>query len=121
MDIIQASRALAALSQETRLETFRLLVRAGIEGLPAGEIARAQAIPHNTMSSHLAILAAAGLISSQRQGRSIIYRTDFEGTRELLAFLVEDCCQGQPEVCGPVLDSILPDCCDKPTTKGAKS
>ncbi len=111
MEITTATRALGALSQETRLETFRLLVRAGIEGMAAGDIARVMDIPHNTMSSHLSILANANLIESRREGRSIIYSVDFDGTRDLLSFLVEDCCQGRPEVCAPVLDSVLPGCC----------
>jgi DNA-binding transcriptional ArsR family regulator len=111
MEINTATRALGALSQETRLETFRLLVRAGIEGMAAGDIARVMDIPHNTMSSHLSILANANLIESRRDGRSIIYSVDFDGTRDLLSFLVEDCCQGRPEVCAPVLDSVLPGCC----------
>jgi ArsR family transcriptional regulator len=111
MDTNQATKALGALSQETRLETFRLLVRAGIEGMAAGEIARALDIPHNTMSSHLSILANSGLIDSRRDGRSIIYSVNFDGTRDLLSFLVEDCCQGRPEVCAPLLDSVLPGCC----------
>jgi DNA-binding transcriptional ArsR family regulator len=79
--------------------------------MAAGEIARALDIPHNTMSSHLSILANAGLIDSRRDGRSIIYSVNFDGTRDLLSFLVEDCCQGRPEVCAPLLDSVLPGCC----------
>lgn len=111
MEIITASRALSALSQETRLETFRLLVRCGDDGLPAGDIARALEIPHNTMSSHLAILSNAGLVNSRREGRSIIYSIDFAGVRHLMSFLMEDCCQGRPEVCGPALDSVIAGCC----------
>ncbi len=111
MDIKQATRALAALSQETRLGTFRLLVRIGAEGMAAGEIARTLVIPHNTLSTHLSILVNAGLVVSRREGRSIVYRVNFDGTRDLLSFLVEDCCQGRPEVCAPVLDSVLPGCC----------
>ena len=97
MEINDATRSLAALSQQTRLEAFRLLIRAGTEGMAAGEIARALETPHNTLSTHLTVLANAGLVESRRDGRSIIYRVNFNGTRELLAFLVEDCCQGQPE------------------------
>jgi len=111
MDISTATRALGALSQETRLASFRLLVRSGPEGMAAGEIARALDIPHNTLSSHLSNLVNAGLVSSHRQGRSIIYRVDFDGTRRLLSFLMEDCCRGRPEVCAPVLDAVLPGCC----------
>lgn len=111
MDVTAATRALSALSQPTRLETFRLLVRCGDDGLPAGEIARALEVPHNTMSSHLSILANAGLVGSRREGRSIIYAIEFAGVRALMAFLMEDCCQGRPEVCRPALDSVLADCC----------
>lgn len=116
MEINTAVRSLAALAQESRLATFRLLVRAGDEGMPAGAIARALDIPHNTLSTHLAALANAGLIRSQRQGRSIIYSVDFDGTRALLAFLLEDCCQGAPELCTPILDSVLADCCKPAAT-----
>jgi DNA-binding transcriptional ArsR family regulator len=108
MDANTATRAFGALAQDSRLEAFRLLVRAGEDGLPAGEIARALAIPHNTLSSHLAILANAGLVASRRDGRSIIYRIDFEGTRALLAFLMEDCCQGRPDICAPLLACVQP-------------
>lgn len=111
MEMFTATRALGALAQETRLAAFRLLVRCGAEGLPAGEIARALDIPHNTLSTHLGILTGAGLVVSRREGRSIIYRADFIGMRQLLAFLMEDCCQGRPEVCAPALDALMPDCC----------
>ncbi len=114
-----AVQSLGALAQESRLEAFRLLVRSGDEGLAAGEIARALEIPHNTLSSHLSILVNAGLLKSRRESRSIIYSVDFDGTRKLLSFLMEDCCQGNPEVCMPVLESLLPGCCDT-TSNGAK-
>ncbi len=111
MELSSAGRALGALSQETRLAAFRLLVRAGKDGIAAGEIARALSVPHNTLSSHLAILVNAGLAGSRREGRSVIYRVDLDGTRALLSFLVEDCCQGRPEDCAPALESVLPACC----------
>ncbi len=111
MDIKTATSALGALSQESRLEVFRLLIRQGIQGLAAGEIARTLDIPHNTMSSHLAIMANAGLVKSRRDGRSVIYSIDFDGTRELLAYLMEECCQGRPEVCSPLLDNVLAGTC----------
>ncbi|WP_405226128.1 ArsR/SmtB family transcription factor [Lentisalinibacter sediminis] len=111
MEITAATRSLAALAQDSRLSTFRLLVRAGGEGMPAGAIAQALDIPHNTLSTHLATLTNAGLIRPRREGRSIIYSVNFDGTRALLGFLLEDCCQGAPEVCTPVLDSVLADCC----------
>ncbi len=119
METTAAVQALGALAQESRLKAFRLLVRSGDEGMAAGEIARTLEIPHNTLSSHLSILANAGLIKSRRESRSIIYSVDFDGTLDLLAFLVEDCCQGNPDVCMPVLESVLPGCCDT-TSSGAK-
>jgi DNA-binding transcriptional ArsR family regulator len=79
--------------------------------MAAGEIARALAVPHNTMSAQLAILSRAGLVTSRRDGRSIIYAVDSDGTRQLLAFLVEDCCRGRPEVCEPLIASALAACC----------
>jgi len=118
MDILTASRALGALSQESRLRAFRLLVKSGRDGIAAGKIAASLDIPHNTMSTHLATLVNAGLVVSRRESRSIIYSIDFDGTRDLLAFLVEDCCQGQPEVCLPVLESVLPGCCAPAPTRG---
>jgi len=118
MELSKTIKALGALAQESRLHAFRLLVRSGPEGLAAGEIARALDVPHNTLSSHLAILVNAGLVDSHRQSRSIIYRIDFEGTRELLSFLMQDCCQGRPELCAPVLDSMLPGCCATTNTNG---
>ena len=110
MDISTTVKALGALAQESRLNAFRLLVQSGPDGLAAGEIARRLEIPHNTLSSHLAILSNAGLLTSHRQSRSIIYRIDFDGTRDLLSFLMQDCCQGPPELCSPVLDSLLSSC-----------
>lgn len=111
MDIRAATVTLGALAQESRLQVFRLLLEAGADGLPAGEIARNVGIPHNTMSSHLGILQQSGLVRSERRGRSIIYAVDLAGVRELLAFLLQDCCQGRPEVCSPLLDAVLPACC----------
>lgn len=110
MDMTAAVRAFAALAQPRRLESFRLLVRAGAEGMPAGDIARAVGVPHNTMSSHLSVLTHAGLVGSRRDGRSIIYAIDFDGVRALMAYLMEDCCGGRPEVCVPALDSLLSGC-----------
>ena len=118
MDISNTVKALGALAQESRLRAFRLLVNSGRDGIAAGEIARRLQIPHNTLSSHLSILSNAGLVTSRRESRSIIYRVDFDGTRALLAFLMEDCCQGQPELCSPLLDSLLPGACARPDTNG---
>ena len=95
-----AVAALAALGQPTRLSIFRLLVRKEPEGLSAGAIADAVGCPHNTLSTHVAILARAGLVNGKREGRTITYRADAAGTRALIAFLVTDCCGGRPELCG---------------------
>jgi ArsR family transcriptional regulator len=107
MEIKNAVAALAALAQESRLATFRLLIQAGDDGLPAGRIAEAIGIPHNTLSSHLGTLSNSGLLRSRREGRRIIYTVDFDAARRLLGFLLEDCCQGSPELCDPALDSVL--------------
>ena len=92
--------ALAALAQETRLEVFRLLVREGPGGLPAGEIAGRLGVAPATLSFHLGQLERAGLLGARRVSRRIFYAVDLEGTRELFAYLTEDCCQGRPELCG---------------------
>ncbi|WP_251977422.1 ArsR/SmtB family transcription factor [Salinicola avicenniae] len=110
METQDALDGFAALSQQTRLEAFRLLIRHEPAGLAAGEIARLLAVPHNTMSAHLAVLARAGLIVSQRQSRSIIYRAHLAEVGELIGFLVSDCCAGHPEVCAS-LQSAASDCC----------
>lgn len=121
MDISDAAKALSAISQESRLKAFRLLVRSGVDGLAAGRIAEALDIPHNTMSTHLSTLVNAGLVNSRRESRSIIYSIDFEGTRALFTFLMEECCEGNPRVCLPALESLLPRCCDSTRFSGAKS
>jgi ArsR family transcriptional regulator, arsenate/arsenite/antimonite-responsive transcriptional repressor len=100
MDERLAIEALAGLAQEHRLRVFRLLVREGPGGLPAGQIAERLGIPASTLSSHLAQLERAGLLRSRREQRRIIYAVDLDGIRRLLAFLIEDCCQGRPELCG---------------------
>lgn len=110
MDTEAATVALAALSQATRLETFRLLVRHEPAGLPAGEIARQLAVPQNTMSAHLAVLTRAGLAVSERHSRSIIYRADLNRLTELMLFLVKDCCGGRAELCAPLIAALTP-CC----------
>jgi ArsR family transcriptional regulator len=102
--------ALGALAQTTRLDTFRLLVRHEPDGLPAGEIARQLDVPQNTMSAHLGILSRAGLVKSERQSRSIIYRADLDTLRVLTLYLVKDCCAGKPELCVPLVAELVP-CC----------
>ena len=102
MESEQAIVALAALAQSTRLGVFRLLVKHEPDGLAAGDIARAIAVPQNTMSAHLAILARAGLVKSERKSRSIIYRANLTTFQDLTSFMVEDCCGGRTELCAPV-------------------
>lgn len=89
-------RALAALAQEHRLAAFRLLVQAGSEGMPAGAIADALAVPASSMSFHLAQLTNAGLIAQRRQSRSLIYTADYAAMNGLMAYLTENCCAGVP-------------------------
>ena len=106
MDMNHALETLDALSQETRLSAFRLLVRAGPSGLPAGDIAVQLNSRQNTMSTHLKQLNQAGLIDSRRDGRSVIYTANYATARELILFLTEDCCAGHAEVCGPLARSL---------------
>ena len=110
MEQKQALACLAALAQETRLAIFRLLVQQGPVGMPAGEIAQRLAVPAPTLSFHLKELERAGLIGSTRRQRQILYATNYAGTRALLDFLMHDCCQGHPEICGRVDPSACADC-----------
>jgi DNA-binding transcriptional ArsR family regulator len=102
MESETAVKRLSALAQGSRLEVFRLLVKAGPEGVAAGDIARTLDITPNTLSAQLNVLANAGLITNQREGRSIIYAARYEAMSDLLLYLMEDCCQGRPEVCAPL-------------------
>lgn len=116
MDTETATSALAALSQPTRLETFRLLVRHEPDGLPAGEIARSLGVPQNTMSAHLAVLTRAGIATAQRQSRSIIYRADISRAQELIVFLFKDCCGGDVALCAPLMANLSA-CCPSPEAR----
>jgi DNA-binding transcriptional ArsR family regulator len=102
MESLTAIKRLSALAQDSRLAVFRLLVKAGPNGIAAGEIARSLGITPNTLSAQLTVLGNAGLVASRREGRSIIYVADYDSMSELLVYLMEDCCQGRPEVCGPL-------------------
>jgi DNA-binding transcriptional ArsR family regulator len=97
---------LNALSHSGRLDIFRLLVGAGGEGLNAGEIASALDLRPNTLSAHLTMLSSASLIRSQREGRNIRYFAEMSAMRELLGYLLQDCCGGNPDIVKPALDSI---------------
>jgi DNA-binding transcriptional ArsR family regulator len=116
MEEKQALAALAALSQESRLRAFRLLVRAPPTGKPAGEIADELGVPSPTLSFHLKELLHAGLVVDRRQGRSIIYSLNVAVVRSLLGFLLEDCCQGRPELCQPptARGTATDGCCPPP-------
>ena len=106
MEAIQAVAALSALAQTHRLAVFRLLVQEGPNGLAAGEVAGRIGVPPSTLSHHLAQLEHAGLLRSWRVRRNIFYALDVEGTRRLIAFLTEDCCAGQLEICGYGADAL---------------
>jgi ArsR family transcriptional regulator len=110
MDREDVILGLTALAQPTRLDAFQLLVKHEPDGLPAGEIARRLAVPHNTMSTHLAILTRAGLIGAERHSRTIVYRARLQGFRALATYLLKDCCGGHPEVCAPLITDLAP-CC----------
>jgi len=101
MEKIDAVVALSALAQDSRLDVFRLLVEAGPDGMPAGEIAEALGLAPNTLTFHFDRLRAAGLVSVRRDGRSMIYAARFETMNALVGFLTDNCCGGQPERCLP--------------------
>ena len=113
MESIEAIAIFAALSQPTRLAVFRLLMQHEPDGLAAGDIARQLVVPQNTKSSHLAVLARAGLIAAERNGRSIAYRAELQRVREITTFLVRDCCDGRPDLCEPVIADLTPCCSPK--------
>ncbi len=114
MDSLDALSAFSALSQQTRLDVFRLLVKAGADGMLSGELGEELKVRQNTMSANLTILLNAGLLRNERQGRAIRYFADLDTMRGLLAFLMEDCCGGRPEICQPVIDEIACACQEKP-------
>lgn len=104
MKIRAAVSTLSALAHESRLEIFRLLVKASPQGVPAGEIAKQLGVAPPTLSFHLAHLVRAGLVDSRRRGRSILYTLCVDGIRTLLEFVTQDCCQGRPELCAPICE-----------------
>ena len=106
MDMHTAVQSLDALAHETRLGVFRLLVQAGPDGLSAGDIAAQMGALQNTMSSHLTKLGRAGIVTSERDGRHIIYRADFAALSGLILYLMEDCCGRQAELCAPIAAAI---------------
>ena len=112
----QALSAFAALSQDTRLSIIRLLVKAGPDGVTAGDIADEVGVSASNLSFHLKELQHAGLVAARRDARSIIYSADYTALRGLIGFLMKDCCGGRPEICGPILDDAA--CC--PPAKARK-
>ena len=110
MDKSKALQSLAAISQETRLDVFRLLIQVGPQGMLSGALGEHLGVRQNTMSVNLGILAQAGLIRSEREGRSVRYFADMDGVKGLLEFLMEDCCGGKPELCQPVIDKLACAC-----------
>ncbi|TGX53953.1 transcriptional regulator [Sphingomonas gei] len=114
MDANAAVIALSALAHPGRLDIFRLLVRAGEEGMASGEIARATGHVPQTLSGNLTILGHAGLVTSRREGRSIIYTAAYNHMTSLLGFLMEDCCAGKPEICAPLADIVTQAACCQP-------
>jgi DNA-binding transcriptional ArsR family regulator len=110
MKMTTAIDTLSALAHEGRLSVFRMLVKAGPVGIAAGDIARKLGMPPSSLSANLNILSHARLVTSERDGRSIIYAANYSVMGKLLAYLMEDCCGGRPEVCAPVMD-IAAACC----------
>ncbi|RVT90546.1 ArsR/SmtB family transcription factor [Sphingomonas crocodyli] len=109
MDQDLAIAALAALAHSTRLNAFRLLVRHEPDGLPTGALVEASGLTQSTFSTHLAVLAKAGLVIAERQGRQQIQRANIDMLRALMTFLAKDCCQGRAELCEPLLADLA--CC----------
>ena len=122
MELKNAVATLGALAQETRLAIFRLLVEAGPEGLPAGEIGGELKVPGATLSFHLKELARAGLVSTRHERQFIYYRVDYDHMAQLMTFLTQNCCDGMPEKCLTVVETALSKCCApvKSTSKGKR-
>jgi ArsR family transcriptional regulator len=110
METERAIMALAALSQATRLQAFRTLVRHEPTGLAAGELARMLEVPQNTLSAHLSVLTRAALVTSERHSRSIIYRASLANFQKVALFLLQDCCDGRPDLCAPVIATLQHRC-----------
>ncbi|MCU0883303.1 MAG: metalloregulator ArsR/SmtB family transcription factor [Hyphomonadaceae bacterium] len=106
MDNLAALDALSSLSQASRLDAFKLLVRHTPKGLPAGDVARLLDVPQNTMSTHLGILQRAGLVKAEREGRSVIYHADLDRLRALMLFLVKDCCGASADLTRPLVAEL---------------
>ncbi|MDG2532554.1 metalloregulator ArsR/SmtB family transcription factor [Sphingomonas sp. HITSZ_GF] len=104
-----ALAALAALAHPTRLAAFRLLVRHEPDGLATGQLVEASGLSQSTFSTHLAVLAKAGLVRAEKRGRNFIQRAEIDALRALMLFLAKDCCQGRADLCEPLLAELA--CC----------
>ncbi|MEM6414918.1 MAG: helix-turn-helix transcriptional regulator [Pseudomonadota bacterium] len=113
-------KRLSALSHEGRLALFRHLVQAGPDGIAAGNLAEAVGANFTTVSAQLSVLANSGLVTSEREGRSIRYIADYGAIRDVIAFLMEDCCRGRPEILAPLSDIATNAVCCGPI-KGEQS
>ncbi|MBN8809119.1 MAG: helix-turn-helix transcriptional regulator [Sphingomonas sp.] len=109
MDAEAALVALAALAHPTRLSTFQILVRHEPDGMTTGQLVDATGLSQSTFSTHLAVLAKAGLVQSEKRGRNLVQRADMDTLRALMVFLAKDCCQGRAELCEPLLADLA--CC----------
>lgn len=109
MDADHALSVLAALSHPTRLSAFRLLVEHEPAGLTTGQLAEASGLSQSTFSTHLAVLAKTGLVTSRKHGRQQVQRASIAALRDLILFLAKDCCQGRPDLCEPLLAELT--CC----------
>lgn len=117
----QAQQAFAALAQETRLAILRFLIREANKEIAAGQIADKLKVPASTFSFHVAVLERAGLVKSRREQRQILYSPSLEGVRELLTFLLNDCCGGRPEICADLFSGLQDSaCCDAPAPRIAR-
>ena len=114
MESKEAVSALSAHAHEGRLAVFRLLVKAGPEGVAAGEIARTLDVLPNSLSANLNVLSHAGLVESRREGRSIIYTASYDAMSDLLGFLVDDCCGANPDICAPLSGVLAKAACCEP-------
>src|SRR6516225_8343270 len=108
MKKLDALAALAALSQDNRLDVFRLLVEAGRDGMPAGSVAEALKLAPNTLTFHFDRLRDAGLVTVRREGRSMIYSARYETMNVLIAYLTENCCRGHADQCIPAKSQRAP-------------
>lgn len=121
METKDAVNLLAALAQETRLSLFRLLIEAGPEGMPPGNIGEQLGVPGATLSFHLKELSHSGLVNPRQQGRFIYYSADFSKMAELMTFLTKNCCKGMPQKCLSVMETALGSCCRPTKRKTSRS